>query len=549
MAKKRSGRATTRDDEWEAHRGKAQAGKMPRGVAFDPSYVAAAAAAPEPIVDRPRPAKTRYPIDMETFLRLKERAAEQARPLARAASTLVADASKKTPELAAPAAAGVAMAPVALAVEPAAAPTALTNFAGIAATGWLPPDCTMAAGPSHLLLSVNSSAAIYSKTGGSPLVQRTLNAWFANVISAAKIFDPKALYDQHAGRWVLLAVALPTDTAAKESWFLISVSKTADPTGPWLNYKLDATKDGATATDNWADYPSLGLDNQALYLTANMFKFGGNFQYAKVRVVPKGPLYSGTGTVTFVDFTKLKNADGSSSFTVQPCHTFGAPGTQYLVNSYFPGASTTQNRLTLWSLTGPPTAPTLSKRTVATDPYGLPPDADQKGGAPPLDSGDVRVLNAVFRGGSVWAALTTQHDWGDGVGASACHWFQVNATSGALVQQGIFGAKKLHYFYPAVMPDTNGNMTMVFCRCGTSEFASIRYSGRKSTDPLGSLQASALLKAGAAHYTGLDGSGRNRWGDYAGIASDPGDGRNVWFYSMYATTDDHWATWVGSSRF
>lgn len=77
-----------------------------------------------------------------------------------------------------------AMAPAALeaGLEPVAAPSGSTNFAGIAATGWIPPDCTMAAGPQHVLLSVNSSMAIYSKAGGAPVLQRTLTQWFSNVV-------------------------------------------------------------------------------------------------------------------------------------------------------------------------------------------------------------------------------------------------------------------------------------------------------------------------------------------------------------------------------
>ena len=60
----------------------------------------------------------------------------------------------------------------------------------------------------HVLLSVNSSIAVYNKTGGAALIQRTLTQWFANVAQGLTIFDPQALYDQHAGRWVLLAVAI-----------------------------------------------------------------------------------------------------------------------------------------------------------------------------------------------------------------------------------------------------------------------------------------------------------------------------------------------------
>src|SRR5262249_13716992 len=112
------------------------------------------------------------------------------------------------------------------------------------------------------------------------------------------------------------------------------------------------------------------------------------------------------------------------------------------------------------------------------------------------------------------------------------------------------GAKKLHYCYPAVMPDANGNMTVVFCRSGASIFASISYSGRHSSDPPGTLQGSAQLKVGLSHYQKVDNSGRNRWGDYSGIAIDPNDSRTTWFYSMSAqATADTWGTWVGSSRF
>jgi hypothetical protein len=92
-------------------------------------------------------------------------------------------------------------------------------------------------------------------------------------------------------------------------------------------------------------------------------------------------------------------------------------------------------------------------------------------------------------------------------------------------------------------------MTMVFSRSGAAEFASIRYTGRKAAEPFGTLQPSALLKAGTANYVKLDGLGRNRWGDYAGVGSDPADPLRVWLYSMYAVAGNNWATQVGSSKF
>jgi hypothetical protein len=507
-----------------------------KGKVFNPNVSARAARAPE--LKLPRPGTTRYPIDLAVFARLKE-ASHRAKKLPKRESVIVSDKPGKTK--------GVSSRGILAAAPAAGIPMALApsrNFAGISATGWLPPDCTLAAGPNHLLASVNSSLAVFSKQGGAALLQRTLTAWFANVVQNATVFDPKAIYDQHAGRWVLLAVAVIRNP--NRSWFLLSISTTADPLGTWRNYALDATKDGVVQTNNWVDYPALGVDAQALYLTGNMFRFGGGFQYTKVRIVPKNGPYSG-GTIPFTDLVRLRNGDNSMAFTVQPCHTFGAPQVQYFVNSIYPTTATPENKLSLWSITDPlSAAPSLTLRTIEVSPYNLPPDAVQKGQSTPLDTGDVRVLNAVFRGGSVWCAFATQHNWGQPTNVAAIHWVQIEAASGTLIQQGIYGTKRRYYSYPAVMPNNNGDMIMVFSRCGSNEFGSIRFTGRKAADSLGALRNSSTLKTGIAGYLGLDGSGRNRWGDYAGIAADPGNPASVWFYSLFAVPGT-WATWIGSA--
>jgi hypothetical protein len=516
---------------------KAVSGKGGKGSEFTPSdpETMAMSARVREIRER-RPYLTRYPIPEEDFRKLKEKAVKV--KLAIGKTPLSRDAGDKTEVSAAPARVALEEAPA----EPAAAPRSASHFGGIGATGWIPPDCTMAVGPKHVVVSVNSSIAIYNKAGGAALLQRTLTAWFANVIQGATIFDPKLLFDQHAARWVLLAAAVSSDPQV--SAYLLSVSATADPRGPWRNYSLNAMVDGSTATDNWADYPSLGVDSHALYITSNQFVFNGNFAYPKIRVVPKSGPYSG-GTATFFDFVNMKNADGTQAFTIQPCHTYGAPQVEYLVNSAFPKG----NYLTVWQIEQSGSAFVLRSTQVPTAPYTLPPNAEQKGNNDPLNTGDVRIQHAVFRGDSIWCALTTARSWAAGSSQAAIHWFQIRAAASAVVQQGVYGAAKIHYFYPACCPDNNGNMIMVFSRCGGSEFGSIYSTGRRATDPLGTLQSSALLKAGVANYVGKDDSGRNRWGDYAGVAADPSNPRGVWFYSLFASAVNTWGTWVGSAFF
>jgi hypothetical protein len=314
--------------------------------------------------------------------------------------------------------------------------------------------------------------------------------------------------------------------------------------GPWRNYRFDAMRNGNAPTNNWADFPALGVDNKALYVTSNMFAFGGGFQYSKIRVIPKAGPYAG-GAAPFFDFSGMKNADNSVAFTIQPSHTFGAPQVEYLVNTGFPSA----NYLTVWSIVNPTTLPVLTRTQVAVSPYSLAPNAVQPGGVAPLNTGDVRVLHAVFRGDSLWTSFTTAHNWGAGANRAAIQWCQVRAAAPTIVQQGVFGASAADYFYPAACPDANGNFTVVFSRSSKSQFGSIAYTGRRATDPLGALQGSAMLKAGVASYVGPDSGGRNRWGDYNGIASDPANGRVVWMYSEYASAVNTWGTWVGSAFF
>jgi hypothetical protein len=57
------------------HKGKALTGKSrASGEAFDPSQSELLARGADLQNDRPRPSPTRYPIDQETFVRLKEQA-------------------------------------------------------------------------------------------------------------------------------------------------------------------------------------------------------------------------------------------------------------------------------------------------------------------------------------------------------------------------------------------------------------------------------------------------------------------------------------------
>ncbi|HAJ64385.1 MAG TPA: hypothetical protein DCP31_38405 [Cyanobacteria bacterium UBA8543] len=183
--------------------------------------------------------------------------------------------------------------------------------------------------------------------------------------------------------------------------------------------------------------------------------------------------------------------------------------------------------------------------------YSAPPDAQQPGSSTRIDTGDARLLNAVWRGGALWATGSTSCTWsGDSATRSCLRTYKLNPTSGTLLDQDNFGASGFFYSYPAITADANNNAWLVFNRSSSTEYASIRHTARRSTET--SWQGSAQLRAGQGCYVKLDSADppRNRWGDYNGISWDPSTGR-AWIFSQYAygtsstCGNNEWRTAVG----
>ncbi len=435
------------------------------------------------------------------------------------------------------------------------APALLTSFSGIAYTGFFPPDPVLAAGPTNLVLSTNGSVTIRDKTG-TLMASTSLAAFFTSVRATGEntVFDPRVVFDSGSQRFFLSAAGQlnnPNCTAGTcVSHFFLAVSKTSSPattgSGDWYFYAFDATLDGATPTTNWADFPGLGVDSSVVVLTANLFSFSNRtFQKAKIRILDKSVLIAG-GAVTWTDFVGMTDpSTGFLSFSLQPTLTFGSPGTFFLVSD---SQTLHSCDLIVWGIANPLTSPTLSKvKAAAGSTCDVAPDAPQQGGGTPLDTGDTRLLNAVYRNGSLWTAQAIQMNFGSG-NVSAIRWVQIDVTSWpstvSRIQDSTFGSDGFWYFYPAIMVDASNNLAIVFARSSASEFASARYTGRLATDSPNTLQPSTLLKAGAVNYQHLDSEGSNRWGDYLGIGLDPSAG-SFWVLGEYAASSNQWGTWVG----
>lgn len=495
---------------------------------------------------RPSWMVTRYPVDMEEFERLN-RLANEPEPLGLAPGepeaihdqeTIVAETAEVPED---------GFAPDQL------APTQLANFEGIPQTAFRPPDCTIAAGPNHVLLAVNSDLAGYTKAGVQVFRWAGMVNLFNPVLPAnSALFDPRLAYDHYANRWIVVAVAR-RDTP-RGSWIMLGVSQTANPAGAYWVWALDATRNGSTPTNNWADYPMLGFDTQGIYIVSNMFQFGGGFQYCKLRILNKAEVYAGgigpSHTIRWFDFWGMRNPDSSIAFTMQPAVHFrglGGNPPAYLVNALWPGGTS----LTLWTLTNPigfwtGGAAALARNAIACLRYDLPPDAQQRGTATPIETNDARLLNAIYQNVSntqrLWTCQTTRFTWpGESVARSALQFYEIDVINKSVVQQNRFGAPGAYYYYPAIQTDISRRAFVVFGRSNANEFAQVRQTGRRVGDPPNTLQGSALVQAGRASYTG------GRWGDYFGICRDPANTRNIWVYGEYANLGNTWGTRVAAT--
>jgi hypothetical protein len=485
---------------------------------------------------------TRFPVSVEEFASLKAKATK-ARPAAKGVQDIQIQ-EDLSPELEKEMGEKAEYDPTSRQML---APAILTSFQSIQQTAFRPPDCTIAVGPSDVMVAVNTRMAVYSKTGTLRLTWE-FDAMFRPVLPAgARLFDPVLAYDHYFNRWMVVLVA--TRGNPQGAWFLVAVSQTSNPVGAYWIWALDATLDGSTPSNNWADYPHLGFDFQAIYITANMFRFGGNFSYVKLRILNKNQLYSG-GAAGWYDFWNLRNPDGSLSFTVQPSvHFTGIPTTPvnipaYLINALWPGGSS----LTKWTLLNPLASPTLSRRAVNCMTYNLQPDGQQLGTSVPIETNDTRLLNAIYQfsaGGEkrLWTCHTVGHTWsGTSSSVSVLQWYEIDVTSNTIAEQGLFGARGKFYFFPAIQTNISRDAFIVFGRSSSTEYAQLRETGKRSTAPLNALEPSALIKAGEGPYTG------GRWGDYFGICRDPSDPKTVWMNGEYAETGDTWGTWTCSTR-
>lgn len=383
--------------------------------------------------------------------------------------------------------------------------------------GFIPPDSCGAVGPNHYVSVVNTNLSAFRKDNGQRVLNVTLNSFWG---STGTTGDPRAVFDPHSQRFVLLA----TNFSGGATIFL-AVSATDDPTGAWFKFQFQ-TDQGVDA-GRWPDYPTLGVDARGIYSAAYMV--GGTARMT-IWAIDKAPLVSGTPSVGTITAFRTLPFEGA----IQPATTYGDPGGEYLVSRR------SSTLLRVRRVNSPLTAPTLSETGSVTIPsHSSPPTAPALGSSPNLNALDTRPMNAVFRDGSLW----TIHGVSSG-GKAALRWYELRVSPLSLGQQGTITDSVWHYHYGSIAVDADGNVGVGMSGSHAGAWPSTFVTGRKSGDPLGQMATPQLAKPGEGPINHVDGANRNRYGDYSHINVDPVDDRGFWTIQEYGGTSNLWRTWV-----
>lgn len=457
-----------------------------------------------------------------------------------------------------------------------------------------PPDQGLCAGNGFVMESVNDVLAIYGSSGNKLVGPVDLNTFYGypaaiNRSTGAygpEVTDPSCYYDAGTQRWFQIVLTLDrigtSSFLAGTNHLDIAVSQTADPTGAWNIYSLPVQNNGTQGTPDHGcrggfclgDYPHIGADAHAIFLTTNEFAlFGPGFYGAQIYAISKQALASGATSANVVLFNGGDPSVPAPAFTVWPAISSGGQyvntlgGTEYFLSSdavfYDSGTS---NTIWLWSVSNTqaidtmPSALALNVSPLTVQQYAVPSSlAHQKPGSTPLRDcfaltscapvylgypsivypaprdlavNDSRMQQVSYANGKLWGTLDTDVLLGDGSHGSGINYFVINPNSGGVSANGTLALPDANLTYGAAAVTQNGSGVIAFTLVGPNDHPSAGYASLDAKLGAGDVHMAAVGAGPWDGFTGIPylGGGRPRWGDYGAASAD---GNTIWIASEY----------------
>jgi hypothetical protein len=449
------------------------------------------------------------------------------------------------------------------------------------ARNFIPPDTMGAVGTTQFTQFANGGFAVFGKDG---TVQKAISdvAFWAAAGQTGANGDSRVQFDAAANRWVAISFG------ASVSDIQIAVSNTADATGTWQSTKFTGYVGPGGAANSVADYPTLAIDNNAIYIGTN--NFGATsptapeyFRGTTMNVIPLSSILS-AGAPTTAGIKSFNNpydpvTGGVPSeyvgYAMQGVNSTAAGTTgkvvaesryyytdiAYDIKDVGTAAATLANGQYLYNSDfTDPTGPARQPNAV--------PDIQTTGDFPNndrvVDSLDARIGSAVYEAnGKIYSVQTVSDDNTD---TSKVRITVIDAATNTILSETDIGDGVHDFFEGSLSVNNNGQVVVGYNRSGSGADGKVSFFEQQfGTDASGNLYArggAQLLQVSLVddyHNGSVDGfvaAGRQRWGDYSQVTVDPTDPTKFWLIGEYAreyndgpdhpggTGGSRWSTWI-----
>jgi hypothetical protein len=443
----------------------------------------------------------------------------------------------------------------------------------------LPPDPTLAVGPSQIVQWVNVRLTVMDKNG-NPQIGGALGYVNGNAIWAAlpsgsvcrdtNSGDPMVQYDRMADRWVLSQFAFRTNVSGNPvAPFArcVAVSTTGDATGSYHLYEYQHSA--------LPDYPKLGIWPDGYYFSQNDFSINpasgaSAFVGARMCAYDRAAMIAGMPaaevcTARFTNRFSFLPADldgatpppaGAPNYVVsQDWFFLNAPPYALRLQKFKPDFVNPANTTFDDGLGGGPNSfiglPLPSLLGACNDNGGH--CVPQPGTARVLDTLSMRPMYRLAyrnRGGVESLVVTHAVDPPGGAVASM-HWMEIRDPGSAapfVHQNGAINTPDgLNRWMGSAAMDNAGNIALGYSVSSSTISPGIRIAGRYRTDIRNTLRGELNVVTGNGAQT----STAQRWGDYSAMQIDPVDDCTFWYTQAYtsATTTRDWATRIIAFKF
>ena len=450
---------------------------------------------------------------------------------------------------------------------------------------FVPPDTMGVIGKTQFMETTNGAYAVFDKTTGAR-TSLVSDVAFWTTASQGTLTgtngDSRVMYNATAGRWI--AIAFGTSVSDIQ----IAVSDTSDALGGWKSTKFTGYAGLVPSVGGGvADYPTLAIDKNAVYIGTNNFApatVGGtsSFRGTTLNVIPLDSLFGGVGvaptTTGMKQFVEPLSSGIDRGFAIQGVNSnsAGSSGTVIAASLFaWDNLGYKINGLTSSSATGATTGAVnfLNEAAFTSPGKARQPSVAVAANRRVVDTLDERISSSVYEVNGRIYGVHVVNSTADGRDEARVRYFVLNAATMALLDEGDIGEANYDYYQASIAVNSQGHVVIAYNRSGLdAATGKISIMARTFTmaanGKLVQYGNEVLIKESLTddyHNGSLFGQaavGRQRWGDYSAVSVDPDDESNFWIIGEFAreynnaagghvggTGGSRWGTWITALDF